>query len=211
MASTCPKCHQTIEDDGVCCAEVRYTWKCKACGKLSTGFVVPYGRCFLCGGENDVVHGYDGARPDQVAIVREAVQYEIDMFQFYRLAMQRTNNGELQAVLEELYHKEEDHMAELEDKYHLHLDPQLRQLPDPVGQLLSQWIFSGIDFSDAEGHVLAVYDKAIAMEQRTRDHFQARADAFEPGSQKEIYRELAAEEDEHVSILETEREQFRKP
>ncbi|MBZ5498581.1 MAG: hypothetical protein LAP85_19470 [Acidobacteriia bacterium] len=211
MASTCPKCHQVIEDDSVCCAEVRYTWKCKACGKLSTGFVVPYGRCFLCGGENEVVEGYKGAHPDQVAIVREAVQYEIDMYQFYRLAMQRTANQELHAILDELYHKEQDHLDELEDKYHIHLDPQLRELPDRAEALLSQWIFRGIDFADAERHVLAVYDKAIAMERRTRDHFQARADAFEPGPQKEIYRELAAEEEEHVSILETEREQFLRP
>ncbi len=210
MASTCPKCHHVIEDDDVCCAEVKYTWRCKSCGKLSTGFVVPFGRCFLCGGENEVIEGYRGARPDQVAIVREAVQYEIDMYQFYRIAKQQTSSRELQGVLEELYHKEEDHLDELENKYHIHLEPHLRQLPDRAEKLLSQWIFSGIDFSDDKHHVLEVYDKAIAMERRTRDHFQARADSSEPGAQKEIYRELAAEEEEHVSILETEREQFAK-
>ena len=208
MASTCPKCHEVIENDSVCCAEVRYTWKCKSCGKLSTGFVIPYGRCFLCGGENELSKGYGGARPEQVAIVQEAVQYEIDMYQFYRLAMERTNDDELRAVLEELYHKEEDHLAELEDKYHVHLDPDLIHLPEKAEEIISGWIFQGIDFSAAEKHVLAVYDHAIAMERRTRDHFQARADSLEPGPQKEIYRELAAEEEEHVSILETEREQF---
>jgi glutamate synthase (NADPH/NADH) small chain len=208
MASTCPKCHQVIEDDSVCCAEVKYTWKCRTCGKLSNGFVVPYGRCFLCGGENEVVQGYTGARPDQVAIVREAVQYEMDMYQFYRIAKQRTADPTLQAVLEELYHKEEDHLEELESKYHTHLDPQLKQLPEREEQILSQWIFQGIDFSDAGPHVAGVYRKAIEMERRTRDHFQAQADASSAGAQKEIYRELAAEEEEHVSILETELEQF---
>ncbi len=208
MASTCPKCHQVIEDDDVCCAEVKYTWRCKSCGKLSTGFVVPFGRCFLCGGENEVIEGYRGARPEQVAIVREALQYEIDMYQFYRIGRQQTSNRELQGVLEELYHKEEDHLDELESKYHVHLDPQLRELPDRAEKLLSQWIFSGIDFSDGTHHVLEVYDKAIAMERRTRDHFRARADSSQSKAQKEIYRELAAEEEEHVSILETEREQF---
>ena len=208
MASTCPKCHQVIEDDSVCCAEVRYTWKCKSCGKLSTGFVLPYGRCFLCGGENEVAEGYAGARSDQVAIVREAVQYEVDMYHFYRLAMQRTTNAELLSVLDELYHKEEDHLAELEDKYHLHFDNQLRHPPQGAEALLSKWIFRGIDFDDADHHVLAVYEKAIEMERRTRDHFLARANSLDPGPQKEIYRELAAEEDEHVTTLETEREQF---
>ncbi len=210
MASTCPKCHQVIDDDSVCCAEVKYTWKCKSCGKLSTGFVVPFGRCFLCGGENEVVEGYRGARSDQVAIVQEAVQYEIDMYQFYRLGLQRTSDAQLRAVLEELYHKEEDHLDELEQKYHVHLDPDLRRLPEKAGRLVSEWIFKGIDFENQEGHVLAVYEKAIAMERRTRDHFKARSDAAHPGPEQEIYRELAAEEEEHVSLLETEREQFVK-
>ena len=210
MASTCPKCHQVIDDDSVCCAEVRYTWKCKSCGKLSTGFVVPYGRCFLCGGDNEVMEGYSGARPDQVAIVQEAVQYELDMYQFYRLSLQRASDPVLRGVLEELYHKEEDHLGELEQKYHLHLDPALLDLPEKHEQLVSRWIFEGIDFDSRKGYALALYDKAIAMEQRTRDHFKARAEAMQPGPQKEIYRELAAEEEEHVSILEGEREQFVK-
>ncbi len=208
MASTCPKCHQVIDNDSVCCAEIKYTWKCKSCGKLSTGFVVPYGRCYLCGGENELVKGYSGAQPELVAIVSEAVQYEVDMYHFYRLAMERTSDRVLRAVLEELYHKEEDHLAELEEKYHLHLDSDLRMLPDQKERIISDWIFQGIDFGKAEGHILQVYDKAISMERRTRDRFLAHANGFPPGPQKEIYRELAAEEEEHVATLETEREQF---
>jgi glutamate synthase (NADPH) small chain len=206
MASTCPKCHSVIEDDSVCCAEIRYTWKCNSCGKLTTGFVVPYGRCFLCGGQNQLIEGFAGAQPDQAKIVQEAVQYEIDMYQFYRLAMQRTTNEELRAVLEELYHKEEDHLAELEEKYHIHLDPGLLNLPEKAEKHVSAWIFENIDFEDAEGHVLEVYDRAIAMERQTRDHFLAQARTLPAGLQKETYRELAAEEEEHVSMLESERE-----
>jgi glutamate synthase (NADPH) small chain len=210
MASTCPKCHQIIENDSVCCADIKYTWKCKSCGKLSTGFVIPYGRCFLCGGENEVCKGYSGAQPDLVAIVQEAVQYEIDMYHFYRLALERSTDKVLRAVFEELYHKEEDHLAELEEKYHLHLDPDLRELPEQKQQIIADWIFKGIDFNNAEGHIVQVYDKAIAMERRTRDRFLAHAGALPPGSQKEIYRELAADEEDHVSTLETEREQFNR-
>jgi len=208
MASTCPKCHGVIENESVCCADVKYTWKCRSCGKLSTGFVVPYGRCFLCGGENEVIAGYSGAQPELMAIVQEAVQYEIDMYQFYRIAMERTGDPVLHAVLEELYHKEEDHLAELEEKYHLHLDPDLKALPEQKQRIVSEWIFEGIDFSKAEDHILKVYDRAISMERRTRDRFLAHAHSLPEGPQKEIYRELAAEEEDHVSILETEREQF---
>lgn len=208
MPSTCPKCRRVMDEDSVCCAEVQYTWKCKSCGKLSTGFVVPYGRCFLCGGENEVIKDYGGADAEQVGIVREAMQYELDMYQFYRLALGRAQDPTLRQVLEELYRKEEDHLQELEEKYHVHLDPQFRELPDQAEKLLSQWIFHGIDFSPAKDHVLAIYDKAITMERRTRDYFKARATLSRSPRQSEIYRELAAEEEEHVAILETERRQF---
>jgi glutamate synthase (NADPH/NADH) small chain len=208
MASTCPKCHQVIETDSVCCADVRYTWKCKSCGKLSTGFVIPFGRCFLCGGENELMRGYSGVQPELMAIVNEAVQFEIDMYHFYRLAMGRTSDKVLLAVFEELYHKEEDHLDELEEKYHLHLDPDLRRLPEQDERIASEWIFKGIDFENAEDHIVQVYDKAIFMERRTRDRFLEYAKKLPLGPQKEIYRELAAEEEDHVSILETERRQF---
>jgi len=210
MAATCPKCHQVIDSEGVCCADLKYTWKCKSCGKLSTGFVIPYGRCFLCGGENELTKGYSGAQPELIAIVREAVQYELDMYHFYRLAMERTTDTVLRAVLEELYHKEEDHLAELEEKYHLHLEDDLRNLPEQKQRIISGWIFEGIDFNNAETHIIKVYDKAISMERRTRDRFRAHASALPQGPQKEIYRELAAEEEEHVAMLETERAQFLK-
>ncbi|NLT67931.1 MAG: hypothetical protein GXX84_15115 [Acidobacteria bacterium] len=209
MASTCPKCHQVIDSESVCCADIKYTWKCSSCGKLSTGFVIPYGRCFLCGGENSVVEGYSGMQPELVAIVQEAVQYEIDMYHFYRLAMERTRDTVLKAVLEELFHKEEDHLSELEEKYHLHLDAELRKLPEQKEKAVADWIFDGIDFQDAGEHVTRVYDKAIAMERRTRDRFLTHAAALPPGPQREIYRELAAEEEEHVAILEGERAQFQ--
>jgi rubrerythrin len=208
MGSNCPKCHQVVDSDSVCCADVKYTWKCKSCGKLSTGFVIPYGRCFLCGGENELSKGYSGEQSDLVAIAQEAVQYEVDMYHFYRLAMELTSDQVLRAVLEELYHKEEDHLAELEEKYHVHPDTDLRSLPEKAQGVVSEWIFQDIDFKNAEGHILQVYDKAISMERRTRDRFMAHANALPAGPQKEIYRELAAEEDDHVSILETEREQF---
>jgi glutamate synthase (NADPH/NADH) small chain len=210
MASTCPKCHQPIDNDSVCCADIKYTWKCKSCGKLSTGFVIPYGRCFLCGGENEVIQGYAGAGPEMVAIVQEAVQFEVDMYHFYRMAAQRTKDETLRAVLEELFHKEEDHLKELEEKYHLHFGPDLRQLSEQDEMIVFGFIFHGIDFKNAEGHILQVYDKAIAMERRTRNRFLTHANSLPPGPQKEMYRELAAEEEDHVTILETEREQFLK-
>ena len=59
MPSTCPKCRAVIEEDEICCAQVRYTWRCKSCFKLTTGFAIPYGKCFLCGGDLEVIHDRD--------------------------------------------------------------------------------------------------------------------------------------------------------
>jgi glutamate synthase (NADPH/NADH) small chain len=210
MASICPKCHQMIESDSVCCADIKYTWKCKSCGKLSTGFVFPYGRCYLCGGENELIEGYAGARPELVAIVQEAVQFEIDMYHFYRLAMRSTKNEELRAVLEDLYLKEQDHLETLEEKYHLHFGHDLRQMSEKDEKIVFGFIFHGIDFKNAENHPLQVYNKAIAMEHRTRNRFLTHANMLPPGSQKELYLELAAEEEDHVNILETQRDQLLK-
>jgi glutamate synthase (NADPH/NADH) small chain len=208
MASKCPKCHQSLEDDAVCCADVKYTWKCKACGKLSTGFAVPYGRCYLCGGQNEVVKGYSGADPKQVAVVHEAVQYELDMYHFYRMAAEKTPDPELKEVLADMFGKEKEHLSELDSKYHIHLDAVVKNPPVEAEKHLAKWIFEGIDFKDASGHILQVYDKAIDMEKRTRDHFQARAQELPAGLEKETYRELAAEEEDHVALLETERKNY---
>lgn len=208
MASTCPKCHKAIEDDSVCCADVKYTWKCKSCSKVSTGFVVPYGRCYLCGGENEVIDGYDGEDPELVGIVQEAVQFEVDMYHFYRLALQHTQDKQLRSVLEDLYNKEEEHLKSLEEKYHLHPVLGLRQLPGEDEDIVFRFIFHGIDFKDMEGHIMKVYDRAIAMEKRTRNRFLAHAETLPPGSQRDLYRELAAEEEDHVAILETEKANY---
>jgi glutamate synthase (NADPH) small chain len=208
MSSRCPKCHKVIENDIVCCAEVKYTWKCSSCGKLSKGFAIPYGRCYLCGGKTEVVDQHQGDNPAEAIIVQEAVRYELDMFHFYRLAMNRTSSNELRAVLEDMCAKEEDHLDELEEKYHVHLDPALRQPEHDTDKMFADWIFEGIDLQDAGDHVLQVYDKALEMERRTHKYFMERAESLPPGAEREIYRELAAEEEDHVALLETERDQF---
>ena len=46
------------------------------------------------------------------------------------------------------------------------------------------------------------------MERRTRDHFQRLSAELPPGLEKELCLELAAEEEEHVAMLETELEQL---
>jgi glutamate synthase (NADPH/NADH) small chain len=208
MASTCPKCHQVIPDDGVCCSDVEYTWKCQKCGKLSTGFVVPYGKCFLCGGELKVIKSYNIEDPQALAVVEEALQLEMNSYIFYKLAEEKTANLARREIFEELKLKELDHIQTINEKYHIHLDEKELEVPKDVGEIIALDIFKGISFDENESCLKGVYEKAIEIEKRTHDFFKSKADSLPDGPDKEICRELAAEEEEHIAMLETEMAQF---
>lgn len=186
-------------------AGVKQTWKCQSCSKLSAGFVVPFGRCFLCGGELAVVEPYTGPDADKVAVIQEAVGFELNMHTFYKLALEKATHPHARAVLEDLAEQEREHIDEMNEKYHLDLPTDPKDLE--TGEGLSGWLFEGVDFSDDDGQVLPLLDKAIELERRTQAHFAARA-AAATGRDRGFFAELAAEEQEHVSLLQAQREQF---
>jgi len=205
MPSNCPKCHQVLEEDEICCSQVRYTWKCRHCHKLTTGFAVPYGKCFLCGGDLEVVEGRDLGDSMRFQSIRHAVQFELDSFHFYKLARERAQTPEQRAVLERMYEAELDHLHELEEKYHAHLDREQVELSANHENLLSNWLFKDIS---VDGGVRELYEAALEMEKRTRDHFRKLAAQLPEGLDKELCLELASEEEEHVAMLEGELEQI---
>jgi rubrerythrin len=207
MPSSCPKCHRVLEEDEICCAQVRYTWRCKSCFKLTSGLAVPYGKCFLCGGTLEVIQGRELGDSMRLRAIREAVQFELDSFHFYKLARDQARTPEQKVVLERLYEAELDHLHELEEKYHAHLDRETVELSADQDKLLSNWLFHGIRV-DEESGVTDLYQAALEMERRTRDHFQQLARQLPPGLEKEVCAELAAEEEEHVALLEGELEQL---
>ena len=207
MPSTCPKCRAVIEEDEICCAQVRYSWRCKSCFKLTTGFAIPYGKCFLCGGELEVVHDRDLGDSMRFGAIRDAVQFELNSFHFYKLARDKASSPEQRAVLERLYEAELDHLHELEEKYHAHLDREVVELSRDEDKLLSNWLFRGIQVGKTSG-VSDLYMAALEMEKRTRDHFRKLARELPPGLEKDLCSELAAEEEEHVALLQGELEQL---
>jgi rubrerythrin len=206
MPSSCPKCRRVLEEDEICCAQVRYSWRCKSCFKLTSGFAIPYGKCFLCGGSLEVVPNRDLGDSMRFQAIRDAVQFELNSFHFYKLARDRARSTDQKAVLERLYEAELDHLHELEEKYHAHLDREVVELSADESQLLSNWLFQDIDISDSG--VADLYRAALRMEIRTRDHFKNLARGLPEGLEKELCAELAAEEDEHVALLEGELEQL---
>lgn len=207
MPSFCPKCHGVLEEDEICCAQVRYTWRCKSCFKLTTGFAIPYGKCFMCGGELEVIPGRDLGDSMRFRAIRDAVQFELDSFHFYKLARDKAHTPEQRAVLEGLYEAELDHLHELEEKYHAHLDRSVVELSADEQNLLSNWLFRGIQVTEDSG-LVELYQAALEMERRTRDHFKKLAREVPPGLEADLCAELAAEEEEHVAMLEMELEQL---
>ncbi len=198
-----------MEEDEICCAQVRYTWRCKSCFKLTTGFAIPYGKCFLCGGELEVIPGRDLGDSMRFRAIRDAVQFELNSFHFYKLARDRAASPDQRAVLERLFEAELDHLHELEEKYHAHLDREVVQLSEDESQLLSNWLFRGIEVNP-ESRVADLYQAALEMERRTRDHFRQLARDLPQGLERDLCGELAAEEEEHVALLEGELEQIQK-
>jgi glutamate synthase (NADPH/NADH) small chain len=207
MPSSCPKCHQVLEQDEICCAQVRYSWRCRSCFKLTSGFAIPYGKCFLCGGDLEVIPDRNLGDSMRFQAIREAVQFELNSFHFYKLARDHAASPEQRAVLEQLFEAELDHLHELEEKYHAHLDREVVEL-SPTGEaLLSNWLFHGLKVRPDAG-LADLYRLALEMERRTRDHFQKLAAGLPAGLEKDLCQELAAEEEEHVAMLETELDQL---
>jgi rubrerythrin len=207
MPSSCPKCHRVLDEDEICCAQVRYTWRCKSCQKLTTGFAVPYGKCFMCGGDVEVIEGRELGDSMRFRAIREAVEFELNSFHFYKLARDRAQSPEQRAVLERLYEAELDHLHELEEKYHAHLDRETVELSADHDRLLANWLFQGIKV-DSQTGVKDLYNIALEMERRTRDHFRKLAAELPAGLEQDLCGELAAEEEEHVAMLEGELEQL---
>src|SRR5579864_618744 len=191
MPSTCPKCRAVIEEDEICCAQVRYSWRCKSCFKLTSGFAIPYGKCFMCGGELEVIAGRELGDTMRFQAIRDAVQFELNSFHFYKLARAHAGSAEQRAVLERLYEAELDHLHELEEKYHAHLDREVVELSSDEQTWLSSWLFRGIQVT-ADSGVADLYQAALEMERRTRDHFHKLATELAPGLERDLCAELAA-------------------
>jgi len=207
LPSSCPKCHRVLEEDEICCAQVRYTWRCMSCFKLTTGSAVPYGKCFMCGGKLEVIGDRDLGDCMRFDAIHDAVQFELNSFHFYKLARERATTPEQCMVLEHFYESGLDHLHELEEKYHAHLDREMVELASDEAKLLSDWPFRGIRVKE-DSMIVDLYEVALETERRARDHFLRLASQFPAGLENELCKEAAAEEDEHIAMLETELEQL---
>lgn len=207
MASTCPRCHKVLEEDEVCCAQIRFTWRCKKCFKLATGFAIPYGKCFMCGGDLEVMSHRDVDEGAQRHVVRDAVELQLTLFNFYKLARERAALPEQRDVLDWLCETALDHLQELEDRYHAHLDRDMVDLASKEERLIAHWALRNIRVG-GDAALADLLGEALEIDRRARDHFRELESDFPAGIENDLCREFEAEASEDIAMIQTEIEQL---
>ena len=198
----CPRCHRPSEadDDGICCAGSTVAWKCTGCAKRSEGFAFPYGRCPACGGVLEIVEAAPlaGDQPlDDAALdaVRKAFEIELGGRDFYVAAAKHTSDEALHDMFGRLAAMEREHIDTLVRRYHLPLPD------DATGDLHPGALQAGVQRDPDDPFDLL--ELALTLEQRAEQFFLDRVEEAAPAA-RELYRELAAEEGEHIALLTTE-------
>jgi hypothetical protein len=201
----CPRCHKVLEEDEICCGQLLFTWRCTTCFKLGAGCAIPYGNCFLCGGPLEVIpHRVDEAARH---IARDAVELQLSLFNYYRLARDRAARSESRKALDWLCETALDHLHELEDRYRAHLDRDMAELVSHEEQLTGHWALRGVLLSD-DAELAELFEYAMDVERRVRDHFRRLESEFPGGIENDVCRELEADADEDMAMIQTEIQQL---
>ncbi len=202
-AAACSKCHRPFEagdDEHICCAGERLTWTCASCQKVSEGFAFPYGLCPACGGQ--LTHGHDTSIESEAAVeaIREAFEIELGGLSFYERGAQEVEgkDPDLAHLFRELSGMEKGHMEILARRYHIEAPRDLTPNLSPAQVA----VFAGTELKDLSG--AALLRLAVHLEKRARAFFLDAGMRFPTGSPEwKLYRELEAEEREHVDLLST--------
>jgi homotetrameric NADPH-dependent glutamate synthase len=201
---TCPRCRRPIDDvdEYLCCAGADLSWRCNGCGKVSEGFAFPYGMCPACGGKLELMEGRRVDGSAALDAIRQAFEIELGGMAFYARAADDAADPALRDLFRRFVEMEREHMATLSRRYHVE--------PPPAGAspVERAAIYTGtVSHPEDPANLFRL---AIGFEQRAAEFFEARAAATPAGSPEgQLYRELAAEEKEHVELLLTEYERWK--
>ncbi|MBW2523019.1 MAG: NADPH-dependent glutamate synthase [Deltaproteobacteria bacterium] len=204
----CPKCHKQLDEDGgsyICCAGEEITWRCTKCQKVYEGFAFPYGMCAACGGELVLA---DSASVDSMGARRaisHAFEIELGGMAYYSRGAKQAKDETLAELFTKLSDMEKEHLHTLMRRYHV--EPP--ELPLEGLTPTQMAIYAGADLSEGAGGI-ELLELALRLEERARDFFASQAVKLEEGSEEwRLYRELEAEEWDHVAIIETEIDRFK--
>ncbi len=195
--------HDTEGEDYFRDATTLLQWRCTNCGKVSEGFAFPYGMCPYCGGKLEVLEARQIEIAEAVDAVRKAFEIELGGQAFYHRAAKEATDPILKDLFSHFAEMEKEHMDTLSRRYHIAVPA-----PSDEFKVDRAAIYAGIDnHPEDPGNLFRI---AIAFEQRAVDFFAGRADKVKEGSlEHQLYKELAAEEREHVELLTTEFERWK--
>jgi len=197
----CPRCHGRIDpgEPYVCCAGEPIRWQCISCHKVHEGFAFPYGLCSACGGKLTRDREEAGADDAARRAVREAMEIELGGWSFYERGAKACAEPELRDLFERLAAMEHEHLELLSTRYHV---PAPALSGDEAGADTAA-LYAGVDGSPTGA--IELLELAVNLEERAKRFFADRSAALRRGSTVwRLYRELEAEEHEHVALLETE-------
>jgi homotetrameric NADPH-dependent glutamate synthase len=196
----CPKCRQPVEGEEayICCAGATLQWRCEGCAKVSEGFAFPYGMCPYCGGKLKALERPGVSAEAGIHAIRLAFEIELGGLDFYSQASRQCTDPALKVLFGKLAGMEREHMETLSRRYHL-------ASLEHSGDFRADLAEIGVGVEGRIEDPATLFRAAIAFEQRAVSFFKERSQSAPDGSvEQQLYRELAAEEVEHVAILETE-------
>lgn len=204
--NACPKCGRPLEDSDesyICCSDQVLQWHCTDCGKVSEGFAMPYGMCGYCGGKLEMREAQSVTQQPAVEAIRQAFEIEMGGQSFYVNASKTSADPVLKDLFERFALMEAEHMQTLARRYHVD--------PDAVSGEINidrAAIYSGVEnHPEDPANLLRI---AIAFEKRAVKFFEEQGEKADAGSaEQQLYKELAAEEREHVALLATELVRFQ--
>jgi rubrerythrin len=202
---TCPKCRQPIEGDEeyICCADAKLEWRCESCAKVSEGFAFPYGQCPACGGKLAPLGERTIESAKALEAIRTAFEIELGGMAFYSKAAKEAKDPMLQQLFAKFAGMEQEHMDTLSRRYHADVKTASEGFKTERAA-----VYAGIDNNPQDPANL--FRIAIAFEQRAVRFFSEKgAEAAEGSPEKLLYKELAAEEREHVDLLTTEYNRYK--
>ncbi len=206
----CPRCRRPLAVDGdsddgdgeaaVCCADAGVAWRCTSCDKRSEGFAFPYGRCPACDGVLELLSTEAEAVADEagLAALRTAFEIELGGVGFYTEASTATTDPVLHDLFGRLAEMEREHLATLTRRYHV----AAADLGDAVTGHALHRASRHLGHHDVPDDPEGLLRVAIELEERAHYLFvqSAPTDDEHPAAAR-LYRELAAEEGEHIALL----------
>jgi rubrerythrin len=170
---------------------------------VSEGFAFPYGLCPACGGTLE--RGAATAAQAAQEAIRHAFEIELGGMALYAQGAAETGDAELRALFQKLAEMEQEHLNTLSARYHVD-SPKLDEGGIGVAQIA---VYGDVELKARSAEELLLL--ALRLEQRARDFFAQQARSLEEGSPEwRLYRELEAEEWDHVALIDTELGRFRE-